>query len=112
MLAARDAKSFDAAATAAVGLIVSAGDGSKLILDPDLDSYYVMDTLITKLPAMADNTGRAGDLQTIVTARATRSTSGSRSRVRRARCARRRPRWRPACRPPSSRPPTPPSSRR
>ena len=71
ILAARDAKGFDAAATAAVGLIVSVGDGSKLILDPDLDSYYVMDTLITKLPAMADNTGRAGDLQTIVTAKDT-----------------------------------------
>ena len=71
VLAARDAKSFDAAATAAVGLIVSVGDGSKLILDPDLDSYYVMDTLITKLPAMADNTGRAGDLQTVVTAKDT-----------------------------------------
>ena len=39
---------------------MSVGDGSKLILDPDLDSYYVMDTLVTKLPAMADNTGRAG----------------------------------------------------
>jgi methyl-accepting chemotaxis protein len=67
VLKASDRKSWDAAAAAAVGLIVSAGDGSKLILDPDLDSYYVMDTLVTKLPAMADNAGRAGDLQTIVT---------------------------------------------
>ena len=71
ILAGRDAKSLDAAATAAVGLIVSVGDGSKLILDPDLDSYYVMDTLITKLPGMADNAGRAGDLQTVVTAKDT-----------------------------------------
>jgi methyl-accepting chemotaxis protein len=71
ILAGRDGKSLEAAAAAAVGLIVSVGDGSKLILDPDLDSYYVMDTLITKLPAMADNTGRAGDLQTIVTAKDT-----------------------------------------
>ena len=36
--------------TAALALVVKAGDGSKLILDPDLDSYYVMDALITKLP--------------------------------------------------------------
>jgi methyl-accepting chemotaxis protein len=71
ILAGEDAKSLDAAAAAAVGLIVSVGDGSKLILDPDLDSYYVMDTLITKLPAMADNTGRAGDLQAVVTAKDT-----------------------------------------
>ena len=46
--------------------MVKAGDGSKLILDPDLDSYYVMDALITKLPALADWTGRAADLQVIV----------------------------------------------
>src|SRR5699024_10778973 len=39
---------------------------SKLILDPDLDSYYVMDAIITKLPALADWTGRAAALETIV----------------------------------------------
>ncbi len=46
--------------------MIKAGDGSKLILDPDLDSYYVMDALITKLPAIADGTGRVNDLQAIV----------------------------------------------
>ena len=46
-------------------LVIKAGDGSKLILDPDLDSYYVMDALITKLPAIADGTGRVNDLQAV-----------------------------------------------
>ena len=54
------------AATAALAAVVKAGDGSKLILDPDLDSFYVMDALITKLPALADWTGRVADLQVIV----------------------------------------------
>ena len=74
-----------------VALVVKAGDGSKLILDPDLDSYYVMDALITKLPALADWTGRAADLQAIVAAPG-RWTTGSRSRARRARWSRPRPR--------------------
>ena len=54
--------SYEAAATAALALVVKAGDGSKLILDPDLDSYYVMDALITKLPALADWSVRAAAL--------------------------------------------------
>jgi methyl-accepting chemotaxis protein len=36
---------------AAATLVVKIGDGSNLILDPDLDSYYVMDTLVLKVPA-------------------------------------------------------------
>ena len=35
---------------AAARLVTKVGDGSNLILDPDLDSYYVMDTLVLKLP--------------------------------------------------------------
>ena len=31
-----------------------AGNYSNLILDPDLDSYYLMDTVIAKLPALSD----------------------------------------------------------
>lgn len=30
------------------------GDSSNLILDPDLDSYYLMDTVLLKLPSTAD----------------------------------------------------------
>ena len=36
------------------GLISHVGDTSNLILDPDLDSYYLMDTVLLKLPDSAD----------------------------------------------------------
>lgn len=60
---------FDAygpAVDGAIALVTQAANGSNLILDPDLDSYYLMDALVTKLPAIVDNAGRASDLQTIV----------------------------------------------
>ena len=36
---------------AAIALVNRVGDKSNLILDPDLDSYYVMDLMLLKLPA-------------------------------------------------------------
>jgi len=39
-----------ALATALAGLITDAGNNSNLILDPDLDSFYVMDAQIVQLP--------------------------------------------------------------
>jgi methyl-accepting chemotaxis protein len=39
------------ARNAAIALINRVGDKSNLILDPDLDSYYVMDLMLLKLPA-------------------------------------------------------------
>ncbi len=41
---------------AARTLIAQIGDKSNLILDPDLDSYYAMDIVVVKLPALADQT--------------------------------------------------------
>jgi methyl-accepting chemotaxis protein len=38
-------------------LIAHAGDTSNLILDPDLDSYYVMDVTLLALPQTQDRTG-------------------------------------------------------
>jgi methyl-accepting chemotaxis protein len=35
-------------------LMAQVGDGSNLILDPDLDSFYVMDAVVVKLPEIAD----------------------------------------------------------
>lgn len=37
---------------AAASLIVAVADGSNLTLDPDLDSFYVMDAVTVKLPAL------------------------------------------------------------
>jgi methyl-accepting chemotaxis protein len=39
-----------ATATALASLITAVGDSSKLILDPDLDSFYVMDAIVVQLP--------------------------------------------------------------
>lgn len=44
------------AAGAARDLIVALGNNSGLVLDPDLDSFYVMDALVVKMPgALADH---------------------------------------------------------
>jgi methyl-accepting chemotaxis protein len=42
----------------AVGIITRAGDKSNLILDPDLDTFYLMDTVVVKVPAMLDAVGQ------------------------------------------------------
>lgn len=39
-------------------LIAYVGDTSNLILDPDLDSYYLMNSVVTKLPSIAINLNR------------------------------------------------------
>jgi hypothetical protein len=39
-------------------MITHAGDTSNLILDPDLDSYYLMDVTLLALPQMQDRLGR------------------------------------------------------
>jgi signal transduction histidine kinase/DNA-binding response OmpR family regulator len=39
-------------------LIVTVGNNSNLILDPDIDSYYLMDTVINKLPTITDYMSR------------------------------------------------------
>jgi methyl-accepting chemotaxis protein len=43
------------------GLIVHVGDSSKLILDPDLDTYYMMDALLLKEPDIIDRISQMGD---------------------------------------------------
>ncbi|MEG3987216.1 ATP-binding protein [Microcoleus sp. S28C3] len=43
-------------------LIAHIGDVSNLILDPCLDSYYLMDTVVTQLPLTIENTAQAKDI--------------------------------------------------
>jgi methyl-accepting chemotaxis protein len=57
---------YDAVTAALLKLIVDAGNYSNLILDPDLDSYYVMDSVINRLPMLVDAAGQAGDMQTAI----------------------------------------------
>jgi len=53
---------------ATAALIVAAGDGSNLILDPDLDSYYVMNALVVTVPTLIGSAGHAAALGTLVAA--------------------------------------------
>ena len=53
---ARDAR-LESAIAAARALVTRVADGSNLTLDPDLDSYYVMDVVTTKLPEAIDRLG-------------------------------------------------------
>lgn len=47
-----------------LSLMLHVGDTSNLITDPILDSYYLMDAVVTKLPASLENTAMARDLNT------------------------------------------------
>ena len=40
-------------------LIIQVGNTSNLILDPDFDRYYAMDTVITKMPELVQLIGQA-----------------------------------------------------
>lgn len=44
-------------AQAVIELMVAAADGSNLTLDPELESYYVMDAIAFRLPEMLERTG-------------------------------------------------------
>lgn len=50
----------DAAMAAIDTALRMAGDSSGLILDPELASYYLMDTLVIRLTALVDNAGTMG----------------------------------------------------
>jgi hypothetical protein len=46
----------------ALALLAKVGDSSNLILDPRLDSYYLMDTAMLRLPPLLVDSGRMVDL--------------------------------------------------
>lgn len=48
--------------TATAALVTTIGNNSQLILDPDLDSYYLMDTTIIQLPSAIQKMALARDL--------------------------------------------------
>jgi methyl-accepting chemotaxis protein len=54
---------YGALAQSVIGLITATGNSSNLILDPDLDSFYVMDAFVVKLPTLIDATGTAVDME-------------------------------------------------
>ena len=54
-----NAEKHNALMAQVVDLVRQVGDKSQLILDPDLDSYYMMDLVVVQLPEMLDSVGRA-----------------------------------------------------
>jgi methyl-accepting chemotaxis protein len=46
--------------------IVDAGNNSNLILDPDLDSFYLMDNAVNKQPLLIDTSGQIGALEVVM----------------------------------------------
>ena len=65
---AERSKAYSGLTDAVAALIVEAGNSSNLILDPDLDSYYVMDDVITKVPGMLSGLAATSDLRVLVAA--------------------------------------------
>jgi methyl-accepting chemotaxis protein len=59
--AARRASAHDAHVQALLELASQAADGSNLTLDPDVDSFYMMDAATTKSPALLDTLARLID---------------------------------------------------
>lgn len=64
---------WTAATNGSVNLITQVGNMSTLILDPDLDSFYVMDALIVKSPALIASSSLAADRELLMTGAAGRS---------------------------------------
>ncbi|MHB8626526.1 MAG: response regulator [Aggregatilineales bacterium] len=60
-------------------LIVQVGNNSNLILDPNLDSYYLMDNVINKLPALV---GQVGQIRAYGVTVAVNKTMADTDRVR------------------------------
>jgi len=57
---------FNGLTAQALTFVVDIGNNSNLILDPDLDSYYLMDNTINKLPIVADAAGATADFQDVI----------------------------------------------
>jgi len=55
-------KAYGDLVSGAIAFVTTIGNNSQLILDPDIDSYYLMDTTITQLPAAMQKAALARDL--------------------------------------------------
>ncbi len=52
-----------------LALIVKIGDQSNLILDPELDTFYMMDAVVNKLPSILEELGKSRGLSAAILAR-------------------------------------------
>lgn len=60
-------RTYTSVVALAIELCRKAGDTSNLILDPVLDSYYLMDTALLRVPDILVAAGRAADLAVLAT---------------------------------------------
>lgn len=60
--AIREAKDVASAVSASERLVATIGNNSQLVLDPDIDSYYVMDGIVFQIPATGGKIAEAGEL--------------------------------------------------
>ena len=58
--------SYTDVAASIESLIAQDGNNSNMILDPDNDSYYLMDAVLNRVPVLIDTAGQTGDLQTVL----------------------------------------------
>lgn len=63
------------ASDALLAVTIAAANNSNLILDPDLDSFYVMDAAVIKLPAIVDGAAITGEAATSGKASADRTAN-------------------------------------
>ncbi len=54
-------KAYNQATTALLALVAKVSDASNLTLDPDVDSFYLMDSFTVRLPTILDVAGQAVD---------------------------------------------------
>jgi methyl-accepting chemotaxis protein len=70
--------SYDGLVTGALSLITNTANNSNLILDPVIDSYYTMDAVVNQLPQLANDAGRAADMQRVIAATGAQRDLGQR----------------------------------
>jgi methyl-accepting chemotaxis protein len=69
-------EAYNTAVEDLLALIVKTSDESNLTLDPDLDTYYLMDALVFRLPILLVTTGRAVDQAALLRAAGDASNQG------------------------------------
>ena len=62
-----------------ITLLAASTDGSNLTLDPDIDSYYLMDASMFRLPLLSDQLAQLGELGSVML----RNSAGTPAQVRR-----------------------------
>jgi methyl-accepting chemotaxis protein len=67
---------YNAAIDKLLTLIVETSDASNLTLDPDLDTYYLMDALVFRLPILLDTSSRAVDQAALMAGATDRAHNG------------------------------------